>query len=62
MKLTAYVQRQKNLIRSRHAGGTYLSERDSLGVCERDRLLAELENLKGLNKAERLCRRGFERA
>ena len=58
MNFIAYVQRQKNLIRRRHDGETFLIEKgEAVPVCEREKILAELDNLKGLNKAERLSRR-----
>ena len=58
MNFTAYIQRQKNLIRSRHEGETFLLEKgEVIPVTDRDKLLYELDNLKGLNKAERLMRK-----
>ncbi len=55
MNFTAYIQRQKNLIRGRHEGETFLLEKgEVIPLSESDKLLCELESLKGLNKRERL--------
>ena len=54
MDFTAYVQKQINLVRSRHCGETFLVEKGEVfPVGERERLLSELNGLKGLNKEER---------
>ncbi len=56
MTFTAYIQRQKSLIRSRRE--TILScARDESVITDCDsteKLIAELSSLKGLNTAERL--------
>lgn len=55
MNFTAYIERQKNLIRHRHDGETYLINKEGvIPVTESDKILFELSNLKGLNKRERL--------
>ncbi|MCH5146567.1 MAG: hypothetical protein J1F61_01010 [Clostridiales bacterium] len=55
MNFTAYIQRQKNLIRSRHEGETFLIENGELiPIPDRDKLLSELDSLVGLNVFERL--------
>lgn len=61
MNFTAYIQRQKNLIRSRHEGETFLIENGELiPIPDRDKLLSELDSLGGLNVFERL-RNGIKR-
>jgi hypothetical protein len=55
MNFTAYVDRQKNLIRQRHEGETYLIDSNkSFIVRDSEEILVEMDALKGLNKAERL--------
>lgn len=56
MNFTAYIERQKNIIRHRHDGETYLLQRgeEIPVITESDKLLFELDSLKGLNKRERL--------
>jgi hypothetical protein len=55
MTFSAYVDRQKFLIRQRHEGETYLLGGNKIyAVRDSERILIEMENLKGLNKAERL--------
>lgn len=55
MNFTAYIERQKNLIRHRHDGETYLIEKGEVTpLSESDKILCELSDLKGLNKRERL--------
>lgn len=54
MNFTAYIQRQKNLIRSRHEGESFLMENgEIISVPDRDSLLTELDSLIGLNVLER---------
>lgn len=54
MNYTAYIQRQKNLIRTRHYGEVYFSDGvEEYSLSEVEELLRELDNLKGLNKTER---------
>jgi hypothetical protein len=55
MNFTAYVDRQKSLIRQRHEGETYLIENKKVFVVrDSEEILVEMNELKGLNKAERL--------
>lgn len=50
MNFTAYIQRQKDIIRRRHEGETFLIENGELiSIPDRDKLLVELDSLKGLN-------------
>ncbi len=59
MNFFAYVERQKRMIRQRHEGETYLVEKGKeIKVSDSERLLAELDCLKGLNKRERRERAG----
>ena len=55
MNFTAYIERQKNIIRGRHEGETFLLEKgEVIPLSESEKLLSELSRLKGLNKRERL--------
>lgn len=55
MTFTAYIERQKKLIRRRHEGETYLIEKgEAIRISESERLLHELSSMKGLNTTERL--------
>jgi len=55
MNFTAYIERQKGLIRERHEGELFLLEKgEVIPVSESDKLFAELEKVKGLNTRERL--------
>ena len=55
MNFTAYVQRQKDLIRSRHSGETYLTVANrTFNISETEKIFYELDSLKGLNKRERM--------
>ena len=55
MTFTAYIERQKKLIRRRHEGEVYLIEKgETIRLSDRDRLLNELDAMKGLNTRERL--------
>lgn len=55
MNYTAYIERQKHLIRHRHDGETYLiGKGEEIPVSDSRKLLFELDGLKGLNKRERL--------
>lgn len=61
MNFAAYIQRQKNLIRSRHEGETFLIENGELiPIPDREKLFGELDSLSGLNVFERL-RSGLRR-
>ena len=54
MTFTAYIQRQKSLIRSRRDGGPSIVRREQiLPEYDTEILLEELIKLKGLNTAER---------
>lgn len=56
MNFTAYVERQKSIIRARRAGNcVYMEKGYEYYVAECDRLYCELNELKGLNTRERLC-------
>jgi len=57
MNFSAYIERQKNIIRRRHEGETYLMHKgEVISVSESDRILSELSNMRGLNTRERtLC-------
>lgn len=55
MNFTAYIERQKGLIRSRHSGETFLIQGgETIPLNESEKLLNDLASMKGLNKAERL--------
>lgn len=55
MTFTAYVERQKSLIRSRHEGETYLIEKgESIPLSDSEKLLEDLSSFKGLNTNERI--------
>lgn len=55
MNFTAYIQRQKNIIRSRHEGETFLIDNgEIIPIPERERLLNELDSIRGLNVFERI--------
>lgn len=61
MNFTTYIERQKNIIRCRHEGETFLIENgEIIAIPDRDKLLEELDSLGGLNVFERinggLCR------
>lgn len=54
MNFTAYIERQKSLIRSRHDGETYFMEgEECMPVSVTEKILCELSSLKGLNTRER---------
>lgn len=55
MNFTAYIERQKNLIRDRHEGDVYLVQNgDFIPVTESDKLFADLKKSRGLNTRERM--------
>lgn len=55
MNFTAYIQRQKKIIRSRHEGETFLIENGELiPIHNTEKLFEELDSLCGLNVFERL--------
>ncbi len=54
MTFTAYIERQKRIIRSRHEGElVYSQDGENYNVPDCEKLLEELSSLKGLNKSER---------
>ena len=54
MNFTAYIQRQKTIIRSRHTGETFLiSGGEAFPLPDTEKLLSELDAMRGLNKRER---------
>ncbi len=55
MNFTAYIERQKSLIRERHEGELFLMEKgEVIPLSESEKLFAELSKIKGLNTRERL--------
>lgn len=55
MNFTAYIERQKKIIRTRHEGETYLIEKgEYIPVTETEKLFAELDRSVGLNTKERM--------
>ena len=55
MTFTAYVERQKKLIRSRHEGEVYRIEKgETVPLTDSSKLLADLSSFKGLNTNERI--------
>ncbi|MCI8734076.1 MAG: hypothetical protein HFE40_00785 [Clostridia bacterium] len=55
MNFTAYIERQKSLIRERHEGELFLMEKgEVILLSESEKLFAELSKIKGLNTRERL--------
>lgn len=55
MSFAAYIQKQKDLIRNRREGATYLIENgEMVTVPDTDKLLSELDSLCGLNVLERI--------
>ena len=54
MTFTAYIERQKSLIRSRHETEIILAAEEESRVADSDTLFEELSSIKGLNVAERL--------
>ncbi|MDE6598071.1 MAG: hypothetical protein K2K60_05490 [Clostridia bacterium] len=54
MTFTAYIERQKNLIKSRHDSDTELYEGAYDMQSESEKLFDDLDSLKGLNTSERL--------
>ena len=58
MNFTAYIERQKNIIRSRHEGETVLIHKgETYAVTESEKLFYELSNSRGLNVRERAAYR-----
>lgn len=63
MNFNAYIQRQINLIRNRRVDEKILpGNEEVLPLNGREKLLNELDNLKGLNKCERLSREALQKA
>ncbi|MDE6667763.1 MAG: hypothetical protein K2K38_05390 [Clostridia bacterium] len=55
MNFTAYIERQKVLIRERHEGELFLLDKgEVIPLSESDKLFAELDKIKGLNTRERM--------
>ena len=55
MNFTAYIERQKTIIRDRHEGDVYLIQGgEYIPVTESDKLFVELNRSRGLNTYERL--------
>ncbi len=55
MTFTAYIERQKNLIKSRHDGDDFtVTEGEGEPQSESQKLFEDLNSLKGLNTLERL--------
>lgn len=55
MTFTAYIQRQKGIIRSRHEGEVHLiKENEAVKLSESEKILKELSAMKGLNTEERM--------
>lgn len=58
MTFTAYIERQKSIIKSRHEGETFLIQQgETIPLNQSEKLLNDLSSLKGLNKRERLVAR-----
>ena len=54
MNFSAYIERQKGLIRSRHEGETFLIQRgEIIPVSGSEKLFVELTKSRGLNTRER---------
>lgn len=55
MNFTAYIERQKSIIRSRHEGETFLIDKgEAIPLSDREKLLEELDSMRGLNVFERI--------
>ena len=55
MNFTAYIERQKSIIRKRHEGEEFLMHRgEVIPMSESDRILKELSDMEGLNSHEHL--------
>lgn len=54
MNFTAYIERQKSFIRSRHEGEMYFADKgEYMPLSVTEKILNELSSLKGLNTRER---------
>lgn len=53
MNFSAYIQRQKNLIRLRHEGEAVLIVKGERELITCETIYNELDNMAGLNKKER---------
>lgn len=54
MTFTAYIQRQKGIIRRRHEGEVFLINKgETVKISDSEKLLNELAAMKGLNVKER---------
>ncbi len=55
MNFTAYIERQKQIIRERHEGELYFVHKgEEINLSDSDRLFVELNGMRGLNTRERL--------
>lgn len=55
MNFSAYIERQKNIIRSRREGSVIYNEKGfEYYLSETEKLFSELNEIKGLNTAERM--------
>ena len=55
MDFTAYIERQKSLIRERHEGELFLLDKgEVIPLSDSEKLFAELSRMKGLNTRERM--------
>ncbi len=55
MTFSAYIQRQKGIIRSRHEGEVYLTQKgETVKLTESEKIFKELSAMKGLNTKERM--------
>ncbi|MBO5328854.1 MAG: hypothetical protein J6B04_06750 [Clostridia bacterium] len=62
MNFTAYIQRQKLLIRERHVGEEFLMVGNgATPVRSSDEIFEELDNMQGLNTKEREAQRAYIR-
>ncbi len=59
MNFSAYVQRQKNMIRGHHCEIFITEKTEEVRLYDREELLIELDNLKGLNTPERLLQKTY---
>lgn len=55
MNFTAYIESQKNIIRNRRKATFIFEDGEVIAVPDRDKLLAELNSMKGLNVDGRMC-------
>lgn len=54
MNFTAYIERQKGLLRSRHTGEiSFRRKEECMPLSVTEKILSDLSHMKGLNTAER---------